>query len=329
MRAAVAAAALALAGSVMPVTALAVTKTAPVAAPVIPKVLPTVDHPPVDGVVSFDNGVRESGLVALTFDADMTTGMLAQLQAGQVRSWYNADVRDVLEQEHVPATIFLTGLWAQAYPDVARSLTQDPLFEIGSHSSDHLAFRTPCYGLAGAYDRAAEIDRAQDQIQAATGVRPKLFRFPGDCYDRTDAAMLQQRGMLAISGDVRSGDAYNTSAASVATTVIRGARGGSIVVMHIHGGANAPMTAPALRLIIPALRAEGLTFGTVSQVLAGSLPPPPPPDGAVAKLAAVRAARAGLDFAAEPAAVKLASFKVGTLRSPAGSCVFGKAALIA
>jgi peptidoglycan/xylan/chitin deacetylase (PgdA/CDA1 family) len=232
-----------------------------------PRPLATVDHPPVDGVNSFDNGPRSDPRVALTFDADMTPGMLAQLRAGQVKSWYNREVRDILDAEGVRATVFLTGLWAQAYPEVARSLAEDPRLEIGNHTYDHAAFRTPCYGLAGTGDRAGEIERAQDQIQAVTGVRPNLLRFPGDCYDRSDVALAQQMGLAVISGDVRSGDAFNSSAPGVAATVLRNLQPGSIVIMHFHGGANAPMTAPALRMIIQGARSRGLDFGTVSEVL--------------------------------------------------------------
>jgi peptidoglycan/xylan/chitin deacetylase (PgdA/CDA1 family) len=237
----------------------------------------TVDHPAVDGIAAFDNGSRQVAKVALTFDADMTPGMLAQLQSGQARSWYNREVRDILDAEGVRATIFLTGLWTQAYPEVARSLAEDPLFEIGNHTYDHAAFRLPCYGLAGASDRAVEIQRSADQIQAVTGVRPRLLRFPGDCYDRSDTALASQLGDTVISGDVRAGDGFNNSAAAVAATVLRNLQPGSIVVMHIHGGPNAPMTAPALRMILPAARARGLGFATVSEILGrpGSRPPPP------------------------------------------------------
>lgn len=240
-------------------------------------VLRTVDHPAVDGIAAFDNGSRQAAKVALTFDADMTPGMFAQLQSGQVRSWYNREVRDILDAEGVRATIFLTGLWTQAYPDVARSLAQDPLFEIGNHTYDHAAFRLPCYGLPGTADRAGEIQRSADQIQVATGVRPGLLRFPGDCYDRSDAALANQLGETVISGDVRAGDAFNNSAAAVAATVLRGLQPGSIVVMHIHGAPNAPMTAPALRMVIPAARARGLSFATVSEVLGRTASRPPPP----------------------------------------------------
>jgi peptidoglycan/xylan/chitin deacetylase (PgdA/CDA1 family) len=211
-----------------------------------PRPLPTVDHPPVDGVNSFDNGPRSVPRVALTFDADMTPGMLSQLRAGQVKSWYNREVRDILDAEGVHATVFLTGLWAQAYPEVARSMAEDPLLEIASHTYDHAAFRTPCYGLPGTADRAGEIQHAQDQILAVTGVRPNLIRF---------------------------------SAPAVAAIVLRNLQPGSIVIMHMHGAPNAPMTAPALRMIIQGARARGLEFGTVSEVLGrpGARPARPAP----------------------------------------------------
>jgi hypothetical protein len=56
----------------------------------------TVDHPAADGVSSFDSGQRSSRLVALTFDADLTPGMLALLHRGSVQSWYNREVIEVL-----------------------------------------------------------------------------------------------------------------------------------------------------------------------------------------------------------------------------------------
>lgn len=297
LRGAARAFACALAVALMPATASAVTRAPvygpPVYRPPVYRPLPlpqaTVDHPPVDGQESFDNGSRDQGKIALTFDADMTPGMLAQLRAGQVRGWYNEDLRNLLDAEHIRATIFLTGLWAETYPDVARSLAADPNFELGDHTYDHAAFRTPCYGLGGAGDRVGEITHSQDAIAAITGVRPRLLRFPGDCYDRSDEGLAQQQGLLVISGDVRAGDAFNPNTAGIAATVMSQLRPGSIVVMHFQGAPNAPMTAPAVRQIIDQARARGLQFGTVSEVLALAPPPPPPPPPAAEVLARLRA----------------------------------------
>lgn len=264
----------------LPVSAHAAVPRPPAPAPYRPltpvRPVQTVDHPPADGVDTFDSGPRDIPKVALTFDADMTPGMLAQLRARQVATWYNAEVRDILDAERVPATIFMTGLWVTTYPDVARSLAADPLFEIGSHTYDHAAFRTPCYGLAPATDRAGELAQAQREIQAVIGVSPALLRFPGDCYDASDVALARAQGLTVISADVRGGDAFNVSAAAIASTVLHGAQPGSIVILHLSGGPNAPMTAPALRQIIAGLRQRGLGFATVSEIL-GRRPPPQAP----------------------------------------------------
>ena len=232
-----------------------------------PQVPITVDHPAADGVTSFDSGQRSGRLVALTFDADMTPGMLALLRRGSVQSWYNREVIELLRSQRVPATLFLTGLWASTYQEDARALAADPLFEIGSHTVDHLTFRVPCYGLAAATNRRWEITESQHMIQAATGTAPTLLRFPGDCYAREDVSLAHELGLTVISGDVRAGDGFNPSAAAIASRVESQTRPGSIVVMHLHGGPYAPMTAPALRRIIPALRQRRLEFGTVSQLL--------------------------------------------------------------
>ena len=46
----------------------------------------------------------------------MTTGMRAALRSGQVRSYANLRILDLLERERVPATFFLTGMWVRAVP---------------------------------------------------------------------------------------------------------------------------------------------------------------------------------------------------------------------
>ncbi len=118
--------------------------------------------------------------------------------------------------------------------------------------------------------------RTTDEFFAATRLHPALPRFPGDCYDASDLALAHQLGFSVISGDVRSGDAFNNSAAMVTAIVLRNLRPGSIVLLHIHGGPNAPMTAPALRSIIEGVRLRGLGFGTVSEVLGRLLSPEAP-----------------------------------------------------
>ena len=112
--------------------------------------------------LSFDHAATNQKVVALTFDADMTFKMFNELKSGKIASWYNQRVIAMLRQEHVPATLFLAGLWIEEYPAVTQELSTDPLFEIGNHSYSHPGFRSPCYGLGSVKksNQAAEVQRA-------------------------------------------------------------------------------------------------------------------------------------------------------------------------
>ncbi len=213
------------------------------------------------------HGPRTQPVVALTFDADMTPAMLAALRSGRQRTWYDEPVVRELEATRTSATIFLTGLWTQTYPRVVRRLARNPLFELENHTLDHAAWETPCYGLAQARDKRGELLRAAAIIERVAGVRPRYFRFPGGCENAADVALVHSLGEQPVQWDVVSGDAFLRGPAVVEREVLNGVRPGSIVVMHLVGPPRTPATAPALRAIIPALRARGYRFVTLDQLL--------------------------------------------------------------
>lgn len=207
-------------------------------------------------------------VVALTFDFDMTPGMLYRLQTGEVAAWYDPAVLEILHRERIPHTLFLTGLATVAYPDLTRSFASDPLVEIGSHSHRHLAFTPDCFNLPYLGEGRArdDIETAQKAIRDATGVTPRYFRFPGGCYSPGDLALVERLGLRVVHWDVAAGDAFNPDMGSIIRHVEAKARPGSIIAFHV-GGPNAPATAEALRTIVPYLRARGYTFATVTGLL--------------------------------------------------------------
>jgi hypothetical protein len=206
-------------------------------------------------------------LVALTFDLDMTPEMAAAARAGF--RWINTDGTSYLESMSVHATLFMTGMWAEVYPVEARRLSANPNFEIGNHSYSHPAFHSPCYGLASVNraGQASQVQRAQDAIERVTGLTPKYFRFPGGCYDRGALDTVHAAGLIPVQWNVNSIDAFNAYPQQIAATVLAEVKPGSIVVMHLVRG-NAPSSAAALRVIIPALQHRGYEFVTVSELLA-------------------------------------------------------------
>jgi peptidoglycan-N-acetylglucosamine deacetylase len=206
-------------------------------------------------------------LVALTFDLDMTPQMAAAARGGF--KWINTDGTSYLESMNVHATLFMAGMWAEVYPVEARRLAANPNFEIGNHSYSHPAFHSPCYRLASVSrsGQASEVQRAQAAIARVTGLTPKYFRFPGGCYDRWALDTVHAAGLIPVQWNVNSIDAFNAYPQQIAATVLAEVKSGSIVMMHLVRG-NAPSSAAALRLIIPALQHRGYEFVTVSELLA-------------------------------------------------------------
>ncbi|MCH0538987.1 polysaccharide deacetylase family protein [Streptomyces sp. MUM 203J] len=206
--------------------------------------------------------------VALTFDADMTADQGPRAARGE--RFDNPELIATLRRLKVDATVFMTGRWAEEYPDQARSIGTDQRFEIANHSYSHHAFKAPCYGLPvlPRQDMAADVRRAFDAFRAA-GARNVVpyFRFPGGCYDRTALRALAPAEVTAVQWDVVSGDAFAEDPDAVAEQVLAGVRPGSLVVMHCTRSA-APVTEQAVRRIVPELRARGYRFVKVSELMA-------------------------------------------------------------
>ncbi|WP_435973488.1 polysaccharide deacetylase family protein [Streptomyces sp. Qhu_M48] len=206
-------------------------------------------------------------VVALTFDADMTADQGPRAARGE--RFDNPELITTLRRLKVDATVFMTGRWAEEYPDQARSIGGDPRFEIANHSYSHYAFAAPCYGLptVPGPDMAADVQRAFDAFRdaGALNVVP-YFRFPGGCYDDAALRALAPAGVTAVQWDVVSGDAFAKDADAVAEQVLDGVKPGSLVVMHCTRSA-APVTERAIRRIVPELRARGYRFVKVSELM--------------------------------------------------------------
>ena len=222
--------------------------------------------------LSFDHAVTNQKVVALTFDADMTPRMSNQLKTGKIASWYNQKVIATLREQHVPATLFLSGLWIERYPAVTQDLSADPLFEIGNHSYSHPGFHSPCYGLGSIRksNQAAEVQRTDALLKKYTTSYQKYFRFPGLCFNASDVETIEAEGYTVIGGDVYGGDGFEKSPTRVVSNILTHVRPGSVVILHMHGGPNAPETANALPDVIRKLRLRGYTFVKVSDLLSMS-----------------------------------------------------------
>ena len=215
------------------------------------------------------HGARDSGMVALTFDADMTPGMRRSLKAGRIKSSFDHRIIDTLHATKTPATIFATGMWVEEYPKETKRLAADPLLEFGNHSYEHSAFAAPCYGLPvlPSKDRASDVRHTTAVLDEYVPGHTPYFRFPGGCHDKGAVRAVLDADLTPVQWDVISGDAFGTDPKAIVHTVLTEARGGSIVIMHLNGAPTAPETHAALPKIIGGLRGKGLRMVKLSDLL--------------------------------------------------------------
>ncbi|MFG1463651.1 polysaccharide deacetylase family protein [Xanthobacter sp. DSM 24535] len=208
-------------------------------------------------------------LVALTFDLCEASGEV---------SGYDGALVDYLRAEHVPATFFGGGKWMISHPERASQIMGDAGFEMGNHTWSHanLAVKTgeAMTRQVDDADTAFALTRADAStagcMLAKVPARPALFRFPYGSCSAESMNYVNETGHLAIQWDVDSADPAFLGATLMAQNMLRAIRPGSIVLMHANG--RGKHTAEALRQLIPALRAKGYGFVTVSDLIAAGKP---------------------------------------------------------
>jgi peptidoglycan-N-acetylglucosamine deacetylase len=215
-------------------------------------------------------------LIALTFDLCETAGETAG---------YDGGIIDYLRLQRVKATYFAGGRWMVSHKVRAEQLLSDPLFEIGTHGWAHRNARlisggelrreilspTVAYSSIRSELRQAQCAAAHASAFSAIPERPTLFRFPFGACNAESLQAVADAGLIAIQWDVPTGDpSPNRSARAIAEAMIRSARPGSIIILHANG--RGYHTAEALPIAIPALRAKGFEFVTISELIAAGRP---------------------------------------------------------
>jgi peptidoglycan/xylan/chitin deacetylase (PgdA/CDA1 family) len=198
-----------------------------------------------------EHGPRDQKRIALTFDAC----------SGPPPGQLDTAVLQALEAAHVPATVFVGGVWAEQDPERVKALLGDPLIELGTHAYHHPHLTN----LSDAGLRR-ELADAVEVVRRQAGRTPTLFRAPYGEADRRVVRIATELRLTVIGFDLASGDPDPKFVKRRLTRgVLAGARGGSIVVMHING--HGRHTAEALPDIVDGLRKKGYELVTVSQLL--------------------------------------------------------------
>jgi peptidoglycan/xylan/chitin deacetylase (PgdA/CDA1 family) len=164
-------------------------------------------------------------------------------------------VLDILRAAGIKATFCMIGRYVRAYPDIARRVVAEG-HTLCNHTENHASLdRLSAAGVE------AEIQTAGDSIQAATGVRPTLFRFPYGRTSPTAYGVVARLGLRVLGWNVDPADYTRPGTDTIITRVAQAVKPGSIVLFH-DGGGDRSQTVAAVTALIASLRAAGYNFGT-------------------------------------------------------------------
>lgn len=167
---------------------------------------------------------------------------------------YLPDMLNILESNQVKATFFITGRWAQKFPEITRSIAQKG-HEIGNHGFSHAS-----PNKMSLEQNKSEITRTMSVIEKATGKRTRLFAPPSG--ERADHVLqaAAELGHSTILWSVDTIDWERPSPDVIINRVFKKVHNGAIILMHPTNS-----TLEALPEIIRELKNREYILVTVSE----------------------------------------------------------------
>ncbi len=182
--------------------------------------------------------------IALTFETLWSSGNLEE-------------ILDILEEEGVQATFFITGTWLTNHPEAAKLILSGG-HEIGNHTMNH---RTLLY--LNQEELVQEISAFNKLAAELLEYRPRLFRPPLGLYNGQVLRKARQQGCRTVLWSVDSYDWISKSEAEISSRVKERVHSGAIIVFRI----GAPLLPVALSEIIKMVRQQGFEPIAVSELL--------------------------------------------------------------
>ncbi|MBR3773850.1 MAG: polysaccharide deacetylase family protein [Alistipes sp.] len=183
-------------------------------------------------------------VVALTFDdgpdADSTPRVL-----------------DLLKHYDVRATFFVVGEQARQNPELIHRMVAEG-HTVAGHSYYHLPQST----LWSSQRYTEELFRCNDVVARLTGLRMRLYRPPFGVTNPPIARAVKNLGLIPVGWSVRSLDTVTKDTDRVVDRVMRGLRGGDVILLHD----RLENSEELLAKLLTALRTQHYTTATVDEL---------------------------------------------------------------
>lgn len=167
-----------------------------------------------------------------------------------------------LKKAGVPATFMVGGAWAQAHPDLVRTMRRDG-DQIGNHGYNHGHPNQLSYA-----ENVTDIERTNQIVQKIVGFSPRVYAPP---YGEFNSMVLRAAHSLHMTLVMWTIDTIDwrpsSSITYMVSKVLAKASPGSLVLMH-----PTDRTALALPKIIAGLKHQGYHLVTVTHLLKSGIP---------------------------------------------------------
>ena len=168
---------------------------------------------------------------------------------------FTPQILDILYEHQAPATFFLVGQQLEEQDWIVRKIAASG-HEIGNHTNSHPDLTT--------LEEAQILEEIQKNQEALGKILPDYtVNFLRPPYGRQNEIVCQSSPLPLILWDMDSGDWDNPQAEGIYAAVMGNIQDGDIVVFHDDN----PQTVKALKQMLPALKARGYQFATVSNLL--------------------------------------------------------------
>ncbi|MGW4023339.1 polysaccharide deacetylase family protein [Streptomyces sp. NPDC005009] len=182
-------------------------------------------------------------------------GVNITIDDGPDPAW-TPQVLDILREYGVKATFCVTGIQAQAHPDLVKEVVAAG-HRLCNHTVSH---DTTMDKKSEAYQSKEILDAERMITEASGGVRSMYYRAPGGAFTPYSRELAASRGMRPLGWNVDTKDFEQPGADAIVATVQREISNGPTVLFHDAGGDRA-QTVEALRRVLPWLKEQGYTFG--------------------------------------------------------------------
>ncbi len=201
-------------------------------------------QPEVSRVSSpYYQGITNKKMVSLTFNVDWGEEYLPQLL-------------QILKDENVKATFFVTGRWAEKQPDLVKQIVKDG-HDLGNHGHGHRHLKNMSNEQI-----AKEIRDGEKILQGISGQKPKLFAPAYGEIDERINRIAVQLGYEVIMWSLDTIDWQNPDVATIVKRVVPRIHNDAIILMH-----PTKPTVEALPQIIKQLKEEGYQMVPVSRLI--------------------------------------------------------------